>query len=215
MLKGSTISEHPKSPADKDNPILSDILLVGKGHLQVNVTLTRDQAIAAMGTANVTKSEAAMESTLDLLRKQKKTVSNWARNRVTMMFIEEAMQINVQFCNAKNTNIQGTKKMWRCCGLEENALKLFSVTFGQFDHKFKWDIELEQEFMTTHNWEYKPCVPDVKGFIAKFISHAKVDLVKQINEASVATHGKKISISQNRKVAPATIHSIDDETDII
>jgi hypothetical protein len=93
---------------------------------------------------------------------------------------------------------------------------LYDILYGWFETHKNWLFQLEEAFMALENWQYtKESIlvaesnkgttgKRLKGCVAQLIAYVKVDLVNQIRDSGVKTHGMNITKSRPKDLMPKT-----------
>lgn len=146
---------------------------------------------------------------LEKLQLEKTSVMNLARLLLSEMIVEKARELELQKTpgGARVSVIKDVGTCWANDGGLENADKVWTCLYGQFDLSPSWLEDMEAKVLQQHNWIYdstttkgeKNCGPKYTGCISKIITSVRRGLLRNVNNNGRDAHGKHFRISEKSR----------------
>jgi hypothetical protein len=138
------------------------------------------------------------------IEKMKTELVDYAKMKLRKMMltraVKEGMQVREYTTNDKwrsVTKFEEIGESWRDDGSNENAERVFNVTYQLFDNVPSLVTDIGVSFMHAGNLEYdQPLQGKKKGCILEIVEVQKRVLIRLINDRTKRTHGQRIAISR-------------------
>lgn len=183
------------APQGSVNVVGTATKIVPRDYLPANSGITSTHVAAAFPNEYHKASEKQRESWLATMNKERQDCRSWAALKVEQIFVEEAHAQGLRVDTLSDIKLQ-----WMKDGSDEMACKMFMVLYGTFDARPNWARVLESEYMSDYaNIAYNKDASTV-GCFESLISHKKSAMVVTINNATKATHNRRINISRPKEM---------------
>ena len=166
--------------------------------------ITHEHVLKSLGDKGRRLTHAETTAMIGKIQQEAVAVIEWGANQVQIRMMKAAARVGLQAGGHPVNTFEDLKTSWGEDGSAENVAKIYAICYGDYEGKKNqhWSRQLEIEYMTGLNLAYDttPRLRD-KGGYEVCISQAKGNMVRQIMNKSLASHGGLIvlSLKNNKK----------------
>ena len=154
------------------------------------------------GTQSYGWKEDDYKALIDRMVKERTSAMSWAKAKLEQRLVE-----NMKTLGVSATNFSSLRALFKEDCSSYFAAKLWQACYGMFDQTPMRETDLEKEYMQVTGISYSASDDgkQVKGCIAKIMTHTKNELIKSLNKAGKYAHGGTIRLKRrSSEVAEGT-----------